>query len=56
MRVTLDLFASDERIEGRLHAPNRSEPVEFSGVLQLLHVLEDLDLEPPPAADPAVHP
>jgi hypothetical protein len=50
--VTLELFASDERIEGRLHASHRPEPVPFSGVLGLLHAIEDLELEPPPAAEP----
>ena len=50
MRVTLELFARDERIEGCLHAPQR-QPVDFTGVLGLLHVLEELNLEPPPVAN-----
>jgi hypothetical protein len=49
VRVTLELFATDERIEGCLYAPHR-QPIDFSGVLGLLHAIEQLDLDPPPVA------
>jgi hypothetical protein len=45
VRVTLELFVKDERIEGCLRAPHRP-PVDFTGVLGLLHAIEQLDLEP----------
>lgn len=51
--MTLELFTSDERIEGWLHAPHRREPVPFSGVLGLLHAIEGLELDPPPQAESA---
>jgi hypothetical protein len=52
VRVTLELFATDGHLEGCLHPPHR-RPIDFSGVLGLLHAIEELDLEPPPGiADP----
>lgn len=43
--MTLDLFATEGRIEGRLHASHLRAPIPFSGVLELLHAVEELHLE-----------
>ena len=42
MRVTLELSSADERLEGWLDNGDGGEPVVFSGVLELLHAIEEL--------------
>jgi hypothetical protein len=42
MRVTLELSSADGRLEGWLCSGDGAAPVAFSGVLELLHAIEDL--------------
>jgi hypothetical protein len=49
MHLDLLLFrAHDGRVEGRIRS-NEGAVVTFSGTLELLRAIEDLDPEPPPA-------
>jgi hypothetical protein len=48
VRVTLELFATDDRITGSIK-PASGAPIPFSGVLDLLRAIEQLHPEPPPA-------
>ena len=52
MRVSLELFATNGRIEGRLSPHDGRRAIAFSGVLELVAALEDLDPEPPPTPTP----
>jgi hypothetical protein len=47
VRVTLELFATDERIIGSIE-PADGAPIPFSGVLELLRAIEQLHPGPPP--------
>ena len=47
MRVTLELFATQDRITGRIE-PASGAPILFSGVLELLRAIEQLHPEAPP--------
>ncbi|HEX9642837.1 MAG TPA: hypothetical protein VGC11_02410 [Acidimicrobiia bacterium] len=49
MRVSLELFATNGHIEGRLSPRDGRRAIAFSGVLELVAALEDLDPEPAPA-------
>lgn len=51
MRVTLELYADGDHLEGRVVPAAGGAPVPFSGVLELLHVLEQLRPGPPPLSD-----
>ena len=46
MRVDLEVFSTAGHLEGRLIPTDGREPLSFSGVLELLAVIEDLDPEP----------
>jgi hypothetical protein len=48
VRVTLELFATEDRITGSIE-PASGTPIPFSGVLELLRAIEQLHPEPPPA-------
>ena len=45
--MTLELFATDDRITGSIE-PASGAPIPFSGVLDLLRAIEQLQPEPPP--------
>jgi hypothetical protein len=47
VRVTLELFATEDRITGRIE-PASGAPIPFSGVLELLRAIEQLHPEAPP--------
>ena len=49
MRVLLDVYADDGHLHGQLCTPEQTEPVEFSGVLDLVTALERLNPEAAPA-------
>ncbi len=48
MRVLLDLYADEGHLHGRVLAGEDAIPVPFSGVLELVAVLEELSPEPQP--------
>jgi len=49
MRLVMEVNRSPEgRLEGRINSDARAEPAEFSGILELLKVLEDLSVSPNP--------
>jgi hypothetical protein len=50
MRVLLDVHFDAGHLHGQLRASDHAEPVAFSGVLDLVAALEQL--EPEPATDP----
>jgi len=52
VRVSLELFATNGHIEGRLSPGNGRRAIAFSGVLELVAALEDLDPEPAPTTEP----
>lgn len=43
MRVLLDLYATDGHFHGCVRTTEEATPVEFSGVVELLAALEQLD-------------
>lgn len=46
MRVDLEVFSTDGHLEGRLIPRDGREPRSFSGVLEFLAAIENLDPEP----------